>query len=65
MREKIQKLFGEFVNQEGGNKVTNFNMSGLLVMLIDIIEKADQEREKARQCANDNKKELKPELELE
>jgi len=38
MEEKVHELLNSFVNQELGNKITQFNMQGFAMALMQIIK---------------------------
>lgn len=42
MLEKLRQLFAEFLKQEKGNKVTDFNIGGLLSSVAFLMEQEKQ-----------------------
>ena len=58
MVEKLRQLFAEFIKQEKGNKVTDFNVGGLLSSIAFLVEQEKAEQEKAKVEEEKAKKEL-------
>ena len=44
LKEEVQSLITVFLQQEMGNKITNFNISGLMGALMGIIDKHEGQK---------------------
>jgi hypothetical protein len=46
LKEEIQKILGAFLQEEAGNKITSFSISGLFGALVTVIDKSENKKEK-------------------